>query len=921
MKRLFPCLSFQPRCVFAAVSSLSLLTPAWGAGLTGSETDPIGLATDSVTLEGGAAPGVWIQSGSHTIDALSDSGTLSVSGSPGISVTGDGSLLMVNSAGSLSLSGTSAALSVSALGASVFVNDQESASTVSVTGNIDVTGSQSIAYLTLTGRSPILRGNAAARGGGSVYLISTPDTDSKSTVSGGLSAIGADSILDLSGSGRTAFEGALSAADGGKMHIAAGDTSSFTVTSGLATGAGSAIESDARGTAEITGNLRAELGASASENLYESAAGTGALSASGTVSVIRLGLSGKASFTGTVTAESGAAAEVTLTDTGVIEGSGTGSSLVFQSSGAGSVLDLDIGTGTAATGDLKVSDGAEAALRISGTWIGAALLDTGTAKVSLSGGLWQMTGDSAITTLVANKSRIAFPAAGSGAFQGTTLTVAGDYLASNTSLSMTAVLGGDDSPTDRLVVNGSTTGDTSITVTNAGGTGGLTVEGIELITVKGKSDGVFTLANRVAAGAYDYSLVTKKGNWYLISTADGTVPQTDPTPAESEETPVTPTGDTVIISTPAPAAGTGEEPSGEHTEDPETTPTPDPALGTDPAPTEVTPSPAPQVTRHAVRPEMAGYASNLYAANTLFIHRLSDRTGVRGAGDGSGSVSGPGFWIRTAGSHTRFGMADGELTTRSNSGVVQFGGDVAAHPIGENSIFRVGLIAGAARERSRTGSNVTRYRSKGSVTGAAAGVYASLLPQYTAGTGPYADAWLQYQRFSASVTGSELPKETYHARGLTGSVEIGYGWSLGAWTSDTGVTHQTIGKLELQAIRMGVRAGIHRDSVGTGIESTGSGNLRTRVTAVLSHRMHQEDSGFSLTPYASLSWIHDTKPFGAVMDGVRGVISGSRNLAEVRAGIEGEVSKSVILWGHAAYREGRSSFRAIEAQLGLRVKF
>ena len=34
---------------------------------------------------------------------------------------------------------------------------------------------------------------------------------------------------------------------------------------------------------------------------------------------------------------------------------------------------------------------------------------------------------------------------------------------------MTTVLGGDDSPTDRLVVNGSTVGDTSITVTNAGG--------------------------------------------------------------------------------------------------------------------------------------------------------------------------------------------------------------------------------------------------------------------------------------------------------------------------------------------------------------------------------------------------------------------------------------------------------------------
>ena len=921
MKRLFPCLSFQPRCVFAAVSSLSLLTPAWGAGLTGSETDPIGLATDSVTLEGGAAPGVWIQSGSHTIDALSDSGTLSVSGSPGISVTGDGSLLMVNSAGSLSLSGTSAALSVSALGASVFVNDQESASTVSVTGNIDVTGSQSIAYLTLTGRSPILRGNAAARGGGSVYLISTPDTDSKSTVSGGLSAIGADSILDLSGSGRTAFEGALTAADGGKVHIAAGDTSSFTVTSGLATGTGSEIESDARGTTELSGNLRAELGAAASENLYESSAGTGALSASGTGSVIRLGISGKAGFTGTVTAESGADAEVTLTDTGVIEGTGTGSSLVFQSTGAGSTLDLDIGTDTAATGDLKVSDGAEAALRISGTWNGAALLDSGTSKVSLSGGLWTLTGDSAVSTLVANNSRIAFPAAGSGAFQGTTLTVAGDYLASNTSLSMTTVLGGDDSPTDRLVVNGNTAGDTSITVTNAGGAGGLTVEGIELVTVKGKSDGVFTLANRVAAGAYDYSLVTKNGNWYLVSAADGTVPQTDPTPAEPEKTPGTPSVEKVIIPTPAPANASGDESGDEKTLDPDTTPSPDPAPGNDPAPTEVTPSPAPEITRHAVRPEMASYAANLYAANTLFLHRLTDRIGVRGAGDRGVSASGPGFWLRTAGSHTRFGMADGELTTRSNSGVVQFGGDIAAKPVSENSIFRVGLIAGAARERSRTGSNATRYRAKGTVTGAAAGLYASLLPRNAGGLGPCADAWLQYQRFSASVSGSDLPKETYHARGLSGSVEIGYGWSLGAWTSDTGVTHQTIGKLELQAIRMGVRAGTHRDSVGTGIESTGSGNLRIRVTAVLSHRMNQEDSGLSLTPYASLSWIHDTKTFGAGMDGVRDVISGNRNLAELRGGIEGEVSKSVTLWGHAAYRAGRSDFRSIGAQLGLRVKF
>ena len=58
-----------------------------------------------------------------------------------------------------------------------------------------------------------------------------------------------------------------------------------------------------------------------------------------------------------------------------------------------------------------------------------------------------------------------------------------------------------------------------------------------------------------------------------------------------------------------------------------------------------------------------------------------------------------------------------------------------------------------------------------------------------------------------------------------------------------------------------------------------------------------------------------------MMDGVKDTIAGSRNLAEVRGGIEGELSKTVTLWGHAAYREGRSSFRAIEAQLGVRMRF
>ena len=52
--------------------------------------------------------------------------------------------------------------------------------------------------------------------------------------------------------------------------------------------------------------------------------------------------------------------------------------------------------------------------------------------------------------------------------------MAGDYSAGST-LALNTFLAGDDSPSDRLVINGGTaTGNTGIVVTNAGGPGAVT---------------------------------------------------------------------------------------------------------------------------------------------------------------------------------------------------------------------------------------------------------------------------------------------------------------------------------------------------------------------------------------------------------------------------------------------------------------
>ena len=104
-------------------------------------------------------------------------------------------------------------------------------------------------------------------------------------------------------------------------------------------------------------------------------------------------------------------------------------------------------------------------------------------------------------------------------------TITGNYTGvAGSQFAIDTVLGDDSSLTDKLVVNGSTSGTTALSVTNAGGAGAPTVEGIQVVQVDGASDGTFSLAAPVQAGSYEYTLqkngvsTPTDGDWYLRST-------------------------------------------------------------------------------------------------------------------------------------------------------------------------------------------------------------------------------------------------------------------------------------------------------------------------------------------------------------------------------------------------------------------
>jgi outer membrane autotransporter protein len=117
---------------------------------------------------------------------------------------------------------------------------------------------------------------------------------------------------------------------------------------------------------------------------------------------------------------------------------------------------------------------------------------------------------------------------GTGTAPGTILTTT-SYTGAGGTIAMNTFLGGDGSPSDKLVVNGGIAiGNSMLRITNAGGPGAETMaNGIAVVqAINGGTTmpGAFTLAGEVRGGAFDYDLFrgglggSSPNDWFLRST-------------------------------------------------------------------------------------------------------------------------------------------------------------------------------------------------------------------------------------------------------------------------------------------------------------------------------------------------------------------------------------------------------------------
>lgn len=443
---------------------------------------------------------------------------------------------------------------------------------------------------------------------------------------------------------------------------------------------------------------------------------------------------------------------------------------------------------------------------------------------------------------------------------GNELVINGNYTSSKGHLSINTALGDDHSVTDRLVVKGDTRGETTVSVANAGGAGAQTLNGIEVIHVDGHSDGEFIQAGRIVAGAYDYHL----------------------------------------------GRGQGENSGNWYLTSGMTNPNPDP----DPATTP---------DRHDdLRPEAGGYIANLAAANALFVTRLHDRQGETHYIDAlTGKEAITSLWLRNAGGHTRQQDSSGLLGMQANRYVMQLGGDILEWSSDSANRFRLGLMAGYANQKTRAENQRNGYRADSRISGYSVGLYGTW--QQTS-EGAYVDTWALYNWFNNTVSGYGVGVEDYESKGFTASLESGYTWKL----AQIGARNALFIQPQAQMTWMGVRADDHQEANGTHVKGQGDGNVQTRVGVRLFGKGHSElddGKGRTFQPFIEANWLHNSKAFGVSMNGNNINLAGTRNVGELKAGVEGQLTKDVSLWGNLGQQVGDKGYSDTSAVLGVRVTF
>jgi outer membrane autotransporter protein len=479
-----------------------------------------------------------------------------------------------------------------------------------------------------------------------------------------------------------------------------------------------------------------------------------------------------------------------------------------------------------------------------------------------------------------------------------TLTIAGDYAAQGGNLEIRTQLGADNSPTDKLVITGSSAGTTPVTVKNMGGAGALTQRGIQVVQVNGVSAGQFDLANgdyvmggrpALVAGAYGYVLQkdAADGGWYLRSSL--TNPGTTPTdPGTTPTDPGTPTN---------PGTPT----------DPGTTPTNPGTTPTDPG----TPSPGgePPLLYQPGVPVYEAYANTLLQLSQL--PTLRQRVGNRLYDPADAGRNG--VWSRFEGTTGRLEPAASTTGVRQDidSWKAQFGVDRVLAGAEEGSR----LVGGLAFHYGKADTRVSSVYGNGKIDTTSYGLTPTLT--WYGKNGVYVDAQAQATWFDSDLNSRLAGK----LKGGQKAQSYGLGIEAG---KAFGVAEGFALIPQAQLTYVSTRFDSFNDRFGARVESDKGDSLLGRIGIALDYKSNWQTAGVSResSVYGVVNVKHE------FLDGTRVRVAGtqvdsrkSRTWGSVGAGVNYGWGGRYAIYGQVDADADFSGSHIVTATAGFRMSF
>ncbi|ELI6797674.1 autotransporter outer membrane beta-barrel domain-containing protein [Salmonella enterica] len=500
-----------------------------------------------------------------------------------------------------------------------------------------------------------------------------------------------------------------------------------------------------------------------------------------------------------------------------------------------------------------------------------------------------------------------------------TLTIAGNYTGNDGHLYLNTQLGDDNSPTDKLIVTGDTAGSTTLHITNVNGLGAQTVNGIEVIEVGGQSDGDFTLyKGHVDINAWTYTLKQDGGDWYLRSESDDVPDDGGDVIPPDDGGEVTPPDDGGEVTPPDDGGEvTPPDDGGEVTppdDDGDVTPPDD---GGDVTPPDddgdITPPDGGDVTPVApqYRADIGVYLGNQWMARNLQMQTLYDREGSQyRSADGS-------IWMRFKAGKAESQAVNGNVDIDSDYSQFQLGGDILTWSDGAQSVT-VGLmgsyINASTDSTGNRGADGSQFSANGSVDGYNLGLYATWFADAQSHRGAYIDSWYQYGAYNNSVDNDGLSASRYDSAAHAVSLETGYRYDIALSNRNTvSLTPQA------QVTWQRYSADTVIDDGGTRISGQNDDSWTTRLGVRVDGKLYKESG--RIQPFMEVNWLHASDNASATFGDTKVSQDLPNDRAEVKVGIQANVSERLSVYAQAAGQKGKNDYGDASFSLNMRYNW